>query len=126
MPFILSGYSIIAIIRELESQEIKSPTGKEHWSKRTIETILSNEKYTGNVLVGKTYCEEYPNNQRLVNKGEQPKYFSTGDHPAILSEVLFERVEAEKSRRSNIQTDEGNVKRKSTHYSMKKAGTSSE
>jgi len=33
----------------------KSPTGKDHWPKRTIDTMLSNEKYTGNVVVGKTY-----------------------------------------------------------------------
>lgn len=49
----LSGYSILAIIRELKKQEIKSPTGKDHWPKRTIDTMLSNEKYIGNVIVGK-------------------------------------------------------------------------
>ncbi|WP_373897758.1 recombinase family protein [Haloimpatiens sp. FM7315] len=32
----LSGYSILAIIRELKKQGIKSPTGKENWPKRTI------------------------------------------------------------------------------------------
>ncbi|WP_242832482.1 recombinase family protein [Desulfosporosinus orientis] len=34
---------------ELERRGIKSPTGKGKWCKRTIDVMLSNEKYTGNV-----------------------------------------------------------------------------
>lgn len=122
----LNGYSILAIIRELENQNIKSPTGRDRWSKRTIETMLSKEKYTGNVLVGKTYCEDYPNNQRLVNNGERQKYLATGNHPSIISDEQFERVKAEKARRSNIQVDENGITRKNTHYSMKKFRNGSE
>ncbi|MEF2113440.1 recombinase family protein, partial [Clostridium frigoriphilum] len=32
----LSGYSILAIIRYLKEECINSPTGKDHWAKRTI------------------------------------------------------------------------------------------
>ncbi len=39
------------IINELENSSIKSPTGKEKWSKRTIQKILINEKYIGNVIL---------------------------------------------------------------------------
>lgn len=45
----LGGKSILGILRELEKQGIKSPTGKEKWPKRTLDVLLSNEKYTGNV-----------------------------------------------------------------------------
>ncbi|MGX9292375.1 recombinase family protein [Bacillus sp. A015] len=37
--------SIIGIKKELEKLGIKPPTGKEEWSKRTIDVMLSNEKY---------------------------------------------------------------------------------
>lgn len=40
----LSGYSVDMIINELENSSIKSTTGKEKWSKRTIQKILTNEK----------------------------------------------------------------------------------
>ncbi|MHB1404454.1 MAG: recombinase family protein [Desulfitobacteriaceae bacterium] len=116
----LNGYSVIAIIRELETQRIISPTGKDRWSKRAIENMLINEKYIGNVLVGKTYCKEFPNNKRLVNKGQSISFLAEGSHPAIISKDIFDRVQAEKARRSNIETDPDGVKRKSTHYSMKK------
>jgi len=111
----LNGYSVIAIIRELETLGIQSPTGKDRWRKRAIENMLINEKYIGNVLVGKTYSNEFPNNKRLVNKHESDKYLAEGSHPAIISKEKFDRVQAEKARRSNIETD--SVNRKNTHYS---------
>lgn len=38
--------------------------------------MLTNEKYSENVLLGKTYCEDYPNNERRVNNDESEKYIS--------------------------------------------------
>ena len=111
---------MIAIIRELETLGIKSPTGKDRWSKRAIENMLIKEKYKGNVLVGKTYSKEFPNNKRLVNKNECDKYLAENSHAAIISKEKFDRVQAEKARRSNIETDPDGFKRKNTHYSMKK------
>lgn len=43
----LQGSSIIGIMKELENRGIKTPTGKDTWSKRTIDVMLSNEKYIG-------------------------------------------------------------------------------
>ncbi|WHH59853.1 recombinase family protein [Petroclostridium sp. X23] len=117
----LNGYSILTIIRQLEKEGIKSPTGKEHWAKRTVDTMLSNEKYIGNVIVGKTFSNDFPNNQRKINKGERQKYLVTDSHPPIITKDQFEQVQREKLRRSNIQNDGNTVRRKNTHYSMKKS-----
>ncbi|NLZ53564.1 MAG: recombinase family protein [Thermoanaerobacteraceae bacterium] len=103
----LGGFSIIGIKRELEKRGIKTPTGKEKWSKRTIDVMLSNEKYIGVV--------------RLLNAGEhQEHYVSENNHPAIISKEQFEAVQIEKKNRSNVvKTDDG-VKRKSRKYSSKR------
>lgn len=117
----LEGYSIVGLAKELERQGIPSPTGKKRWSKRTIETILINEKYIGNVIVGKTYSLDFPNNKRLPNREKLEKYSVASAHPAIITEEQFTLVMAERQRRSNIRTDEaGAVKRHTSHYSMKK------
>lgn len=50
----LSGQSVIGLIKELEKRKILSPTGKEKWCKRTIDVMLSNEKYTGDVRLLKS------------------------------------------------------------------------
>jgi len=116
----VNGYSIIGIIRELNKEGIKSPTGKEIWPKRTIDTILSNEKYMGNAVVGKTYTKDYKKNERRINKGEQDKFQAANTHPPLISKEQFEQVQKEKLRRSNIHKNvDGSISRTTTHYSMK-------
>lgn len=50
----LSGQSILGIIKELGRRKLLSPTRKEKWCKRTIDVMLSNEKYTGDVKILKS------------------------------------------------------------------------
>ena len=47
----LEGHSFISIVDKLAEDKVPSPQGKEKWSKRAIETVLSNMKYTGNVKI---------------------------------------------------------------------------
>ena len=103
----LSGQSVIGIIRELEKRKILSSTGKEKWCKRTIEVMLSNEKYTGDV--------------RLLKSGKsEVQYLSSDNNPAIISKEVFEAVQIEKKRRSNVTRDENGSRRKDKKYSSKK------
>lgn len=104
----LSGQSVVGIIKELAKRKILSPKGKENWNKRSIEWILSNEKYTGNV-------------ELLKSSKSEVHYLASGSHPAIISKEVFEAVQMEKGRRSNVVKDEnGTVKRKSEKYSSKR------
>lgn len=57
----LQGKSVLGIVSELERLGIKSPTGKEKWCKRTIDVMLSNEKYKGNA--------------RLLDDGKHESYY---------------------------------------------------
>ena len=67
----LNGQSVVGIIKELEKRKILSPTGKTKWCKRTIDVMLSNEKYTGDV--------------RLLKSGKSKvHYLASGNNPAIL------------------------------------------
>ncbi len=50
----LDGKSFSAIIEELAADHIPSPRGSERWSKKAVETILRNTKYTGHVEILKT------------------------------------------------------------------------
>ena len=55
----LNGYSLNRIVKELELLAIPSPDGKETWNSQTLNRLLSNEKYAGNVLLKKTYVKDY-------------------------------------------------------------------
>lgn len=113
----LSGYSVDMIIQELAAKSIKSPTGKDTWAKGSIQKMLTNEKYIGNVILGKTYTGQFPNNQQKVNDGAQEQYLMKDAHEPIISIEVFEKVEEEMKRRSNIEIIDGKAKRKTTHYS---------
>lgn len=106
-------------MKDLEHNNIKSPTGKERWSKRTIQTMLTNEKYMGNVILGKTYTGAYPNNKQKVNEGSRGRFLMKEAHAPIISNEVFEQVQEEMKRRSNIELVDGKGKRKNTHYSDK-------
>ncbi len=118
--YYLQGHSIVSITKELKNQGIKSPTGKDSWSKRAVETILTNEKYVGQVLVGKTYGGEFPDNKRYSNRGEHNQYLASNTHQPIISTEIFNKVTVERQRRSNLEVIDGKAVRKSTHYSGKK------
>ena len=103
----LRGQSIEVIIKELEKRRIFSPIEKEKWYKRTIDIMLSNEKYTGDV--------------RLLKSGKsEVQYLSSDNNPAIISKEVFEAVQIEKKRRSNMVKDENGWQRKNEKYSSKK------
>ena len=103
----LGGQSVLGIIRELEKRKIPSPTGKKKWCKRTIDVMLSNEKYTGDVLL-------------LKSGKSEVHYLASYNNPAIIEKEVFEAVQIEKEKRSNVIKDESGIKRKKRKYSTKK------
>lgn len=50
----LAGDSLGKIATGLAKQGILSPTGKPRWNREAIDKLLSNEKYTGRVMLQKT------------------------------------------------------------------------
>ena len=109
-----------APVRELESRHIPSPSGKMTWPKRSIEQMLTNEKYCGNVLVVKSYTTPFPEMKRTTNKGEKKQYVAIGAHPVIISDDQFNSVQEERKRRSNKVITEDGSRRSTTRYSAKK------
>jgi hypothetical protein len=102
----LHGKSVLGIVKELERLGIKSPTGKATWPKRTIDVMLSNEKYMGNVRL-------------LDNRKYEAYYFVEDNNPAIIPKETFQAVQIEKQRRSNMIKSKEGLQRKSTKYSSK-------
>jgi hypothetical protein len=109
------GWSIVRIKRELEASRIPSPRGKRRWAFSTIREILSNEKYAGASVYGKTVASEYPATKRVRNEADKAVK-SENHHPPIIDKDCFNQVQENRKMRSNIELDEI---RKNTHYSMK-------
>ena len=97
----LNGWGVRKIKKYLEENEIKTVTGKDVWSTSTIDRILSNEKYVGNVLMQKSYTEDFLTGKRKKNEGELNMYFIENDHEAIVSREIFEKVQERKAKKSD-------------------------
>ena len=115
----LNGASILKIQFALKERGILSPSGKAEWCKRTIDQILSNEKYCGRVVLIKTVRLSETNAKRVSNDGQEKSYMAIDNHPQIISVEDFERVQAEKQRRSNVESTEGVRTRKKTRFTSK-------
>lgn len=98
----LMGYSIRKLICEFSSLNILSPKGHAQWSVECIRKILSNEKYTGNILLGKTYIKDFLSGRKICNQGQKVKYFHANCHPAIIPQAQFDRVQEEKKKRKAV------------------------
>ena len=120
----IGGESLVGIITALDADGVKTANGKDRWSKNTLDKLLSNEKYCGDVILFKSFTsvqhDPVKSKKRKENRGDIERYVCMENHPAIISKEVFEAVQAEKKRRSNVEVSEGGVKRKSTRYSKKR------
>lgn len=97
----INGKSCHTIAQELTADGILTPSGKSKWQKRTVESILTNEKYKGDALLQKTFTVDYLTKTMKVNEGEVPQYYVTGSHPAIIDPPEWDQVQVEMQKRKN-------------------------
>lgn len=94
----LGGNSLGKIAAGLKQKGLPSLTGKPKWSREALSKLLSNEKYTGRVLLQKTVSTGAA---QIRNNGLMERYVYTKTHRAIVSDEAFNAVQEEKQKRSN-------------------------
>src|SRR5574344_1592261 len=98
----LEGKTAAGIGKHLESLGILSPGGSTKWSKTTIDSILTNEKYKGDALLQKRFTVDFLQKKLKPNQGEVPQYYVEGSHPAIVEPDEWDQVQAEFARRKQL------------------------
>lgn len=101
------GDSFGKITAGLERQGIPSPTGKAKWNREAISKLLSNEKYTGSVLLQKTlsFC-----GMQFKNDGELEQVLIKNHHDSIIQTQDFEKVQQIKNERAKSPTQKTGIK----------------
>lgn len=84
---LLSGKGTRAIAIGLNREQVPSKKGG-NWSAGTINSIVKNEKYAGDVLFQKTFTDS--SFTRRPNNGQQGQYYVADHHEAIISKDDFE------------------------------------
>ena len=85
----LGGYGIQAIANILNDEDAHKRSGHAKWRSRTVNYILTNERYIGDALLQKKYRTETLPHRLKLNKGEKPMYYVENSNPPIISREVF-------------------------------------
>jgi DNA invertase Pin-like site-specific DNA recombinase len=113
----LKGISPEQTARILREQGVLSLRGN-FFDAMGIRKILRQVRYTGNALFQKTYTESHITHKKVVNQGELPQYYVEDANPAIISQEVFDQVQAEMRRRRE-QTVQENHRPSKTVFTSK-------
>lgn len=87
----VEGLGMQRIAKRLNNLGYKTRRGNP-WSKTTLEKLLANYSYTGNLLLQTTFTENHITKKGLKNEGQLPKYHATDTHEAIIPLAEFKEV----------------------------------
>ena len=116
----LSGYGAPTIAKELTRLGRKNKKGEVKWTDSGIRSIINNEKYKGDLLLGKTFTVDPISKRRLENMGEEEQYYIKEHHEPIVSPEIWEAAqEIKKSRyRRSTMSVPGTRKKYSRKYAF--------
>ena len=98
----LNGKTSSGISKDLTVKGIPTPSGRKNWSRSTIDSILTNEKYKGHALLQKSYTIDFLTKKKKTNQGEVPKYYVEDSHLAIIEPEIWDFVQIEMKRRQGL------------------------
>lgn len=104
----LNGMGMLMIARKLEKMKIK-PRHSTKWNKNSVRTILQNEKYTGDLILQKTFIKDHISKKHCINKGELPKYYVEKSHTPIIDKNTFLRAQDETTKRAKKYSKGSNL-----------------
>ena len=99
-----SGASLRNLQDWLEENQIKTVLGESKWTTTSIKSILTNEKYCGDVLLQKTFRTDVISKKVIKNIGQMAQYYMPNHHEAIVSREQYNAVKAEMARRSALRS----------------------
>ena len=107
----IGGLGFQKISKLLNDEGVPSMHAK-RWNKQSLQQIIANINYTGDLLLQKTYNENYLTKKTKINRGELDQFFVENDHEAIITrdeyyaalEIRRKRVEYFKLNNFKVHT----------------------
>lgn len=87
----VQGAGSFVISRELNELGYKTKLGND-WTQSTVIGVIKNEKYKGDILLGKTFTVDPISKRRLENLGEEDQFYIKNHHEPIISEEMFDKA----------------------------------
>ena len=113
------GENTDAIREYLAEKGIESPNGKPSWARSTVQHLLSNERYAGDILLQKFCVENHISHKAIRNDNtEVPSYYIENHHTAIISRKQFDRCQKIMAMHQNRGTTGGKDSGKCNQYPL--------
>lgn len=113
----VNGKSHGKIAAELMEKGTKTARGRTKWTVCAVKSIITNEKYVGDFLIGKHCTTDDGSFKRQRNYGQAPMYYVRDHHPPIVSRELFEKAQAVlDQRRKQYGIDMNNTDKYNNRY----------
>jgi site-specific DNA recombinase len=112
----LGGMGRMRIAKQLNRESVRTRFDRD-WCAVSINGILRNYSYTGNLLLQTTYSENHLTKKNMINKGELPMYHVENTHEAIVSLEDYNAVKAEMARRAALVKPKNPSPKKSYPFS---------
>lgn len=90
----LAGWTMEDIAAFLTDIGAETKLGGTEWSANSINYILTNERYCGDIWTWKTFTADLYEHKHRKNRRDRTQYRYRGKHEAIVSEEKFEDVQA--------------------------------
>lgn len=114
----VEGAGAFVIAKELTKLNYKTKKGSTKWHESTVRGIIKNEKYKGDILLGKTFTVDPLTHRRLENMGEEEKYYISRNHEPLISEELFDEAQKVLQIRSSRHNNKGRTDKYSKKYAF--------
>jgi len=114
------GYGAYTIAKDLVCLGKKNKKGEVKWTDSGVSGIVKNEKYKGDLRLGKTFTVDPISKRRLENMGEEDQFYIKNHHEAIVSEEEWNMAqEIRKSRYGkNTSIIEGTREKQSRKFAF--------
>ena len=87
------GYGSSTIAKRLTEMGVKNKRGTVEWHDHGVMGIIKNEKYKGDILLGKTFTVDPISKRRLANMGEEDRYYIRDHHEPIVSREVWDKAD---------------------------------
>jgi DNA invertase Pin-like site-specific DNA recombinase/uncharacterized ubiquitin-like protein YukD len=114
----LDGEGILTITKELRSKGWNTRFGNS-FTLTGVRTILKNEVYTGDLVLQKTYRENFMTKMPKKNTGQKKRWVVKEAHEPIISKDIFNKVKKEMAKRHDTaSTNSVNPKKNRYPFSL--------
>lgn len=96
----VAGAGSTMIARELNQQGSQTIRGNP-WCTSSVMGVINNEKYMGDILLGKSFTLDPISKRRLENRGEEDRFYVRDHHIPIVSREIFEKAQEIRARRTS-------------------------